>query len=265
MVRESNLNYMTIMKRRHVILLPFLATLAASAEAETPPWKVRLLKGQFDGSHWHAGVAVTLDAGWKTYWRVPGSGGIAPSLEAKGTNLRSFTIEHPVPQRLKAGDDDVIGYKDEVVFLLKLEPVDITKELSLEVAAFLGVCDEVCIPAQFNETVVFKPSGSPSADAAVLARWQSAVPKILAAGPVGKAEAVLEQGKIALKLALTSLVTDVFVEGNLLHYFHAPRFDGATTFITVSGANSLDDLKAKPLRLTLVTANGGLEQSVTVV
>jgi DsbC/DsbD-like thiol-disulfide interchange protein len=250
------------MNRRTFLLASLAAPLAARAEGE--PWQARLLRGQFDGNAWRAGLHIILLPGWKTYWRVPGASGIAPAIEATGENLKSSTILYPTPQRLKAGEDDIIGYKEEVVFPILLQPVDLAKPMAIKLKSFLGVCDEVCIPVQYEATATFKPAGSASADDAMLATWMARLPKS-ASDVVTAATATLERGKPSLQIALAKPVQDIFVEGKSTHYFHAPHFAGSNAKLTVSGATTLDELKGEPIRLTMITEQSGVEQKVTIV
>jgi hypothetical protein len=66
-------------------------------------------------------------------------------------------------------------------------------------------------------------------------------------------------------LEFTQKLDDVFVEGNPLHYFKSPVFEGNGATLVVAGAKSIDDLRHTPLRVTGKLATGGLEQMVTVV
>lgn len=50
-------------------------------------------------------LSVQLEKGWKTYWRSPGEGGIAPVI-AWATPLESVKWYWPVPQRF-----DVSGFQ----------------------------------------------------------------------------------------------------------------------------------------------------------
>jgi DsbC/DsbD-like thiol-disulfide interchange protein len=250
------------MNRRIFLLTALVAPVAARAEGE--PWQARLLLGQFDGTAWRAGLHVMLLPGWKTYWRVPGASGIAPAIEIKGENLKASNILYPMPQRLKAGEDDVIGYKDEVVFPLLLEPQDLARPINLSLKSFLGVCDEVCIPVQFEATATLKPAGSAAADDAMLATWMARLPQTVT-DVVSTAVATMEQGKPSVKLTLARPVQDIFAEGKATHYFHAPQFTGSDAVLSVSGAESADELRDQTIRLTMTTQQGGVEQMVSIV
>jgi DsbC/DsbD-like thiol-disulfide interchange protein len=144
------------MKRRHLLGASFLTLwpTAVRAQAEQP-WSAHLLKGGFMDNAWWAGLAISLEPKWKTYWRVPGDGGIAPLLELTGSNLKSARYLHPLPQRFRDEAGETIGYKNEVVFPMAAEPADAMKPLQLKFKSFFGVCDVVCIPARFEVDLSF--------------------------------------------------------------------------------------------------------------
>ena len=63
----------------------FLAGLAGTgllpmgrAFAGEKPFKVSLVGDAYTGDGWLTGIRITLDDGWKTYWRMPGDSGIPP-------------------------------------------------------------------------------------------------------------------------------------------------------------------------------------------
>src|SRR5690348_5603736 len=68
--------------------LAALALTAIPAAAEIGPWvaapnaRVRLIASAPEGGGAPlAGLEIILEPGWKTYWRNPGDGGLAPSFD----------------------------------------------------------------------------------------------------------------------------------------------------------------------------------------
>lgn len=252
------------MNRRSFVFAAAATIYPATAHAEMP-WTMSLLHGGFDGMAYHAGLRISLLPHWKTYWRMPGAGGISPAIEAKGENIKSFRFDLPLPQRLTIADDEVIGYTEEVVFPLRLEPVDFDKPIVAMLQAFIGVCEVVCIPAKFEQALELSPANTSAKDAALISTWQSKVPQLVGlGGPVRSATAVVKANGFAVRLELSSPIRDIFAEGKSSHYFHAPQFEGSSAFLNVSGVKELTDLKTSPLRLTFAIDNGGLEQTVLV-
>ena len=50
-----------------------------------------------------AGLFVTLEPGWKTYWRSPGEVGLPPKISWDGSeNIRDVALSYPAPTRFTA-------------------------------------------------------------------------------------------------------------------------------------------------------------------
>ncbi|MCB1385763.1 MAG: hypothetical protein KDJ80_07460 [Nitratireductor sp.] len=124
-----------------------LALAAASDWQDLGGGKARLIaakdpvSGALDGV-----IEVRLDDGWKTYWRSPGSSGIAPEFDFSAS--RGSFVDHvnfPVPQHISAGEDRFYGYRGTVLFTFSGMAEMPDNELSLDM--LIGVCEEICIPA----------------------------------------------------------------------------------------------------------------------
>lgn len=230
--------------------LPFGSkTFAAQA------WRAKFVTGQFDGTYYQMGLHVSLDKGWKTYWRNPGEAGVPPSVTAESANFESLRIDFPLPTRFKDESGEAIGFHDEVVFPLYLKPKDPSKPVITKLSAFFGVCDQVCIPAKLESEMTFS-SETVADNAALLSRWQSKVPK--------PATIVLAQ-KISdghLVLDLTQKFDDLFIEGPDRFYFRKPDFarESGKAWIKLDGLKKPDDLLRVDLRATAASAGQGLEQ-----
>jgi DsbC/DsbD-like thiol-disulfide interchange protein len=129
-----------------------LTPLPAFATADLPV-RAELLHGWRDGDTHIAGLRVTLDPGWKTYWRAPGDSGIPPVMDwSRSGNLHAAEMLFPVPEVFDISGLRTIGYKDEVIFPLILTPADADAPISLSASLELGVCEDVCIPVSFTIT-----------------------------------------------------------------------------------------------------------------
>jgi DsbC/DsbD-like thiol-disulfide interchange protein len=254
------------MKRRNFLLGAMALSAGKTALAAEQPWSARLLKGGFDGEVWWSGLAIKLGPKWKTYWRVPGDGGIAPSFTVAGENIKSSRIEYPVPTRMAVElVGTVIGYADEVVFPIAISPVEVVRPVSLELKSFFGVCDEICIPASFNSNLAFDPAQADAPDQFLLSQWHALVPVLVMKGPVTKAIAKQEDSGVFVAFETTQPIKRIFVEGNPTHYFSGPVLVDARLRMKVMGAKSVDEVRATPLRITMQTDTKVLEQIVHVV
>jgi DsbC/DsbD-like thiol-disulfide interchange protein len=120
-----------------------------------------------------AGVEVTLEEGWKTYWRTPGDAGVPPAFDWKGsTNVAAVKVHYPAPSRLLEPAAQAIGYKTAVTFPVEVTPSDATKPVNLRLTMDFGVCREICIPAEATLSLTLLPSqleadASPALNAAL--------------------------------------------------------------------------------------------------
>lgn len=129
------------------------------------------------GTH-YAGVRIRLAPGWKTYWRTPGDGGIPPLFDLNGSgNLARFEPLMPRPTVFDEAGLLSIGYTDEVVFPLALTAVKPDAPIVLDGSMFIGVCEEICMPAEIRLQAALKAPGQSSA---LIAAALGAQPEVLA-------------------------------------------------------------------------------------
>jgi DsbC/DsbD-like thiol-disulfide interchange protein len=144
----------------------------ASAGAWDEPAEVRILDGgTVQGSADRlAGIEITLDPGWKTYWRHPGDSGIAPEFDFSASqNVASVSVEWPAPELHHDGYGWIVGYADTVVLPLRITPADPAEPVSLRLAMHFGVCRDICVPAE-AELSTRLGEGTPRASAIELFR-----------------------------------------------------------------------------------------------
>ena len=254
------------MHRRTLLSGLLTCTLVPLARADEQPWQARLLKGGFDGQTWWSGLAISLAPGWKTYWLVPGDGGIAPDVKVTGNNLYEARVQYPLPARFEDEAGMTIGYKQDVVFPIQISPKQFDQPVEVSLSAFLGVCDVVCIPAAFKDVATFDPARSEAPDQALISRWHTARPMPQPMeGPIIRALAEMEDSKPVLHLELSESVSDIFVEGTAKQYFGKPRLMRGSAILPVSGIKSLDELRGSSLRITVDQKGRGYTLVLTVL
>ena len=170
-----------------IALLAMVQTAAAGASAWDGDAKsgIRLIAdgNSIDaaGSALRAGVEIRLATGWKTYWRYPGDSGVPPHFDfEKSDNVKSVNLSWPAPQRITDSEGVTIGYKDGVVFPLKIEPKDAGKPVLLRLKLDYAICEKLCIPAQGQAELTIK-SGSAETNGVIAA----AEKKVPYANPLG--------------------------------------------------------------------------------
>lgn len=106
-------------------------------------------------------LSVSLEKGWKTYWRSPGEGGISPSVDwQKPVTAQQATWFWPTPARFDVAGITTQGYHDEVTL-----PVILSGKVPGTIAGTLTlpVCSNVCILTDYPFSLDLRSSGD-SAD-----------------------------------------------------------------------------------------------------
>lgn len=98
------------------------------------------------GTHM-AALQVTLAPGWKTYWRVPGDGGIPPRFAWDGSeNLNGVSFHWPTPQVYHINTMRAIGYEGVVVIPIEVTLSDSGAPARMAGRVQIGVCEDICVP-----------------------------------------------------------------------------------------------------------------------
>jgi len=225
-----------------------------------------------------AGVQIRLDPGWKTYWRSPGDSGVPPSFDWSGSkNLKEAQVLYPAPRRFTDASGTAIGYEDEVVFPIKVTPERAGESVELKVTVDYGLCKTLCIPNDAKLSIDLPPRMVAGWGADILLqRFVDFVPKPAEPNKLpalGGVEARLDGVKPELIIEAHfpdgATGTDLFVEAPGGAYMPVPKplgpLAGGTQRFVVSFASQdeASAFKGKPLRMTLVSDEGGREASWT--
>ena len=109
-----------------------------------------------------AGLRITLAPGWRTYWRVPGSTGIAPRFDwAAGGSVTAVEPVWPVPSVFRGPEGLAFGFEDGLILplVVSMGPGDAVLEGTLS----MGVCAAVCLPVQVPLSIALPEGGAPVA------------------------------------------------------------------------------------------------------
>lgn len=143
---------MTRIRSLSATLLALFAPAALFAGEGGEPASIRILPGwkSTEGHHF-IGVEISMEPGWKTYWRAPGEAGIPPYWDWSGSaNVGELKIHWPVPEVFEYAGLDVIGYHDQVVIPIEVIPADPNAPTRLIGRAEIGVCQEICVPLSYE-------------------------------------------------------------------------------------------------------------------
>jgi len=263
-----------MMKRRQLLFAVMsLPAFSPGVRAEAARhYEARLISGETQNDIWRAGLDLTLDPGWRTYWRMPGDAGVPPQFDWSGSsNVKSVTVLWPAPMRFTDDGGETVGYKGRVVFPLDVIAEEAGKPIALKLAVFLGVCDVICIPVSLEMSLAQATPGP--ADASLIAAFAARVPEKVNAQSrfhIANATIVDEDGKPALALSLGgegfTKDFEVFVEGSDFAYFHAPHptDDAANFHLPIDGLKDPAKLRGRTLTLTMISDDIRLEQDVVV-
>ncbi|KJY89926.1 cytochrome C biogenesis protein [Vibrio neptunius] len=151
-------------------LSTLLFTSQAFAEVDTgwmtkqehPPLKTRfVLTGQADAASKtvEGYLEVELDDDWKTYWRSPGEGGIAPSIDwGESTNLENVEWHWPYPEKFSLLGIHTLGYKDKTVIPMTLAVKDFAQLVVLNAKLTMSSCTTICVLTDYPFSLTFTPS-----------------------------------------------------------------------------------------------------------
>ena len=232
-------------------LVAVVLGLAAPAVAATGDWAqgqktmIRLVAsgtgadGAVDGA-----IEIVLPAGWKTYWRNPGTAGIAPVFDFSAShNLATPAVSFPVPEVVDDGFSVTNVYVGGVVLPFHAVVTDPRMPVDLALTVHLGVCQEVCVPDEVTARLTVPPGENDPATEAVLATARGRLPGPAVPG-VFAVDSIARQGgtdaRPVFRIAATvpgDAEPKVLVEGPDDWAPYAPAFAGR------DGGKALYDLK----------------------
>lgn len=198
--------------------------------------EARILRGvmRADGDL-EVGVQIKLDAGWKTYWRVPGDAGVPPEFDwSRSGNIADVTVLWPAPVRFRDSFGESIGYLDEVVFPLVIKPADWTRPSEVKLTVLFAVCKDICAPVRADLALKLPAQSSTPRFAGIIARYKALVPKPpeqIAGLRVARVSVQRTGGDVHLLVDVIcedpNRPMDIFVEGNQQFYFGSPKTERA--------------------------------------
>jgi DsbC/DsbD-like thiol-disulfide interchange protein len=244
-----------------------LAALAGNttASAASSDWyvseggKVRLITtGAADASgHIKGALEISLDPGWKTYWRDPGDSGVPPQMDiSPSTNIKSVSLAFPAPRHHDDGYGVWAGYDRSVSIPATFAQARPGARTLIEADVFLGICETICIPLQARLKVDPATDAGDATDAELVKAAFAALP-----GPPepGFGIKVLPGDHETLNVEATApgdpASVDFFVAGEQDYMFGPPKRSEKGGKINFS-VQILD-------RPTTTPASGGLHYTLT--
>ncbi|CAI0837667.1 protein-disulfide reductase DsbD family protein [Serratia ficaria] len=208
-------------------------------------------------------LAVELQKGWKTYWRSPGEGGIAPAIAWQG-NPPAAVWHWPTPQRFEVAGITTQGYHDSVSL-----PIVLPGRLSGSLAGTLtlSTCSNVCILTDYPFSLDLAAPNDPQFNHD-FAQAMGQVP--IASGLAEGVKAGYRHGELQIVAERAAgwrhpaLFFDTLNDADL----GKPRVEAdgerllARVPVSDGWGDAAPDLRGKTL--TLVLSDGGMAQQVTL-
>lgn len=255
---------------RQALLCLLLLWLPFSWAAE-PGWltsadnnhaSVRLRADTGDSGETRLLLDVKLEEGWKTYWRSPGEGGVAPAIAWKNA-MPAVEWFWPAPQRFDVGGITTQGYHDRVSIPMTTPgkpPAHIAGVLTL------STCKDVCLLTDYPFEI--SPTTGDAAFAHDYAQAMGSVP--LKNGVTDSLSAGYRTGELVVKATRAAgwKKPDLFLVVPDDASFARPNIqtEGDTLWATVPTSDGWDgtgpDLRGRSL--TLVVSDDGIAQQSTV-
>jgi len=253
-----------------LLVLPLQAGETAWQEV-APGVKLRLIStGQIkpDGTTL-LGLEIDMPANTKTYWRVPGDTGLPTELDLAGSEgVTEHQILWPYPTRHETGD-----YLDYVYFGPTVLPVEARIEGHApvaKVAVTMGVCSDICIPAQASFVLPLTDAAPDRANGLRIRQALAMAPMDWQADPqpIGDVEIWRDAGMLAVRVGDADLDPASLIaatdSGEPL--FGTPQKSPEPNLVLIPVLGKADelDLENQPVRLTFLTGMGAFEVERTV-
>ncbi|HIF9104407.1 TPA: protein-disulfide reductase DsbD family protein [Photobacterium damselae] len=221
-------------------------------------------------------LEVKLDKDWKTYWRSPGEGGTAPSINWElSSHLNSVDWHWPLPKRYEFLGVETLGYKHDVIFPMTFHLDDMNKPVFLSGKLTMSSCTSICVLTDYELSLDFNPEKLvPSVDAMVLYnKGNSLVPKPSTA--VELTQVSYDEAKKIVSIVATNKAgwtnPDVFVDGQSKPVkqtsFLTPKIDVSgeqlIAQVPVSSWFGTPKLVGEPLSVTITDKDIAVELSKT--
>ncbi|WP_343552802.1 protein-disulfide reductase DsbD domain-containing protein [Pantoea sp.] len=252
-------------------MLLLLASLAVTAQAADSGWlrnaqnshaEVRLRSASHNQDQ-QLLLDIRLQPGWKTYWRTPGEGGVAPEIrwQTPDVNAQWFW---PAPQRFDVSGLTTQGYKGDITLPITLKHLSST---TLAGTLTLSTCSDVCILTDFP----FSLDLTQPADAAFARDFAEAMGKIPAAsGLTDQLDASFVNGELQIRAQRQGgwQQPELFFDYPAGSMLAAPKInvDGDTltarVVVTDEWGEAAPDLRGKTL--SLVVSDGDIAQQSCV-
>jgi len=209
-------------------------------------------------------LSVSLEKGWKTYWRSPGEGGVAPVIEWQNSAAPAQWF-WPTPSRFDVAGLTTQGYHDDVTFPIVIKG---TSPATLSGTLTLPTCSNVCILTDYSFHLDLAAAGNRAEFSRQFAIAMGQVP--IAQGLTDDASAAYRQGSLVISASRAQgwQSPALFIDGLEGSAFGKPQIktDGVQLSVTVPVTDEWGDAAAdiSGKTLSLVLSDNGIAQQLTL-
>ncbi|WP_257985248.1 protein-disulfide reductase DsbD [Shewanella sp. GutCb] len=221
-------------------------------------------------------LEVKLDGDWKTYWRSPGEGGIAPSIDwEQSENLANVSWDWPTPEAFSLLGLQTFGYKHDVMFPMLLQSNYINKPIKIKGLLTLSSCTNICVLTDYEINLNIDPKRM-TADPAAMFAYNKATSSV----PLHKTDADINLGWDQEKRQLEVLLNEgdwqypqLIIDGEPDVTFKLKKVETSTNDQGVKQLKAIfdgsswlgeTDLIGKSLNVTVIEADTAIEYSAPV-
>ncbi len=176
------------------------------------------------------GIKIALEDGWKTYWKNPGEAGAPITLKwNEESNISQMEVLFPFPQSFYDHEVETIGYEKEIIFPVKIKPMENVDSINTELIIDYLICKEICIPISKKKEINF------SFDESLLYTSKNDVIKYLSKVPV-RDSGIFKIQEIYAKSEKKIKLSFIPVDSQKKKYEVYPFSD--ETYLSISSINS---------------------------
>ena len=119
------------------IIFAFNASFASESKDVNPVETSYINGWQNSDSSIQGALTFYLKPGFLTYWRNPGPLGLKPHFDwSKSLNIKKVTFDWPIPKIFNKFDTQIIGYEDELILPIRIEPKDTSLPMTLHLELY---------------------------------------------------------------------------------------------------------------------------------
>lgn len=214
-------------------------------------------------------LEIDMPESTKTYWRIPGETGLPTELDFSGsTGVAGHAPHWPMPLR-----DTTDGYLDFVYFGHTVLPIelDISNPAgTVDLKATLGICSDICVPAQARLVLPASETKPDTASALRIRQALADVPLVWEEGPEPAGHVMLEADGSAIAVEIDPSVVDpdsLIVAGDIDGpLFGAPQKSPQDTLVVlpIMGKTDNSTLDGMQVDLSFMTPMGAFAVTRTI-